>query len=127
MAAAFEHVEEADEIGLRIGVRIDQRMAHAGLRREMDDVAETVRREQRRAIASRSAMSICSNRNAGKSRELGKPRPLQRRVVIGVEIVEADDPMPSASSRRATCIPMKPAAPVTNTCSPAIAWSCHAP
>ena len=47
VAAAFEHIGKAGEIGVDIGVRIDQRMAHAGLRGEMDHVGKTVLLEQR--------------------------------------------------------------------------------
>ena len=36
-AREFEHVEGADEIGIDIGARIFEAVAHAGLRREMDD------------------------------------------------------------------------------------------
>ena len=48
VAAAFQDVEEAVEIGVDIGVRVDQRMAHAGLRGEMHDVGKAVLGEQRR-------------------------------------------------------------------------------
>ncbi len=42
MAAAFEDVGEANEIGVDIGERIDQRMAHARLRREMNDTRKAM-------------------------------------------------------------------------------------
>ena len=42
VAAAFQHVDEALDVGIDIGVRIFKRIAHAGLRREMDDMRETV-------------------------------------------------------------------------------------
>ena len=37
MAAAFEHMQEAPDIGVDIGVRVIERVADAGLRGEMDD------------------------------------------------------------------------------------------
>src|SRR4249919_1289762 len=37
VAAAFEHVEEAREVGVRIGVRIDERMPQAGVRHSLVD------------------------------------------------------------------------------------------
>ena len=46
LAAAFEHIEKPDEIGVRIGVRIDQRVAHARLRGEMHDLRKSMRGEQ---------------------------------------------------------------------------------
>ncbi len=51
MAAALQHIKEADEIGICIGIRIDQRMAHARLRREMDHVRKTVIGKQCRGSA----------------------------------------------------------------------------
>jgi len=42
VTAAFEQVGEADQVGLHIRVRILQRVAHAGLRGEMDDAVEGV-------------------------------------------------------------------------------------
>ena len=46
LPAAFQHVEEADEVRIRIGVRLEQRMAHAGLRGQMNDMREAMRGEQ---------------------------------------------------------------------------------
>ena len=46
--AAFQHVEEALQVGVDIGVRIAERMAHAGLRGEMHDMRKSVLGEQRR-------------------------------------------------------------------------------
>ena len=48
--------------------------------------------------------------------EPGQPGALQRRVVVGVEVVDADDHARRApAGPRATCMPTKPAAPVTRT------------
>ena len=35
--AAFEDMQEADEVGVDVGVRVVERIAHAGLRRQVDD------------------------------------------------------------------------------------------
>ena len=43
--ASFEHVEKAREIGIDIGMRIDQGMPHAGLGSEVHDGGETIRRK----------------------------------------------------------------------------------
>ena len=48
MPAALQHVEKALEIGVGIGVRMVDRIAHAGLRREMNDLPKPMLREQRR-------------------------------------------------------------------------------
>ena len=46
VAAAFENVEEADEIGIGVGVRMVEGVAHAGLRGEMHDAVRPFRREE---------------------------------------------------------------------------------
>jgi len=53
MAASFEDVEEADDVAVDVGARVLQRVAHAGLRGEVDHAVglEGVERGvQRRAI-----------------------------------------------------------------------------
>ena len=47
MAGELEHVDLPHQVGADIGLRIDQRVAHAGLRPEMDDAVEPVRRGER--------------------------------------------------------------------------------
>ena len=55
MPAGLQHIDEADEVGVDVGVRILERIAHAGLRREMDDA---LRRElARTARFERGAVS----------------------------------------------------------------------
>ena len=89
--AAFEHVEEAGQVGVDIGVRIDQRMAHAGLRGEMHDTGEADAPRTAPPCRSRSARSSLTKAKAGQLREFGEPRLLERRIVIGIEVVDADD------------------------------------
>jgi hypothetical protein len=52
-----------------------------------------------------------------KSLELGNGRRLQAGIVIGVEIIDADD-LIALCEQAARDMPMKPAAPVTKTDSP---------
>ncbi len=47
VTAALQHVDEALEIRIDIGVGILQRIANAGLRREMDHDGKSMLREQR--------------------------------------------------------------------------------
>ena len=47
VAAAFEHVDEALDIRIDIGVGMLERIANAGLCREMDDHGKAVLREKR--------------------------------------------------------------------------------
>ena len=53
------------EIGVDIGVRIDQRIAHAGLRGEMHDVREAVLARTSAAMPARSARSSLTKRKSG--------------------------------------------------------------
>ncbi len=46
MAAAFQDIREALQVGIHIGVGIGERMAHSGLRGEMDDVGKFLPRKQ---------------------------------------------------------------------------------
>jgi hypothetical protein len=91
--AAFEHVEEAREIGVGIGVGIDQGMAHAGLRREMHDVRKAVDCEQpRHGLAVGNVDPF--EPKGGKRLERRDPCLLQGRIVVGVEIVDTHHIMP---------------------------------
>ena len=45
--AALQHVDEALDIGVDIGVRMVDRITHAGLSREVDHHLKPVLREQR--------------------------------------------------------------------------------
>ena len=65
--AAFQDVEEADEIGVDIGVRILQRVAHAGLGRQVHDRPGSPSRTGA-AIAVRSARSSRSKRKSRAAR-----------------------------------------------------------
>ena len=48
VAAAFEDIGKADQVGIDIGRGIDGRMGDAGLRRKMRDIGEALLGEQRR-------------------------------------------------------------------------------
>ena len=90
VAAAFQHVEEAGEIGVHIRMRIDQRMAHPGLRRQMDDKRKAVLGEQRRGGGAVSEIEL-HEFEILRAGELLEPCFFELRVVIGREIVDADD------------------------------------
>ncbi len=93
LAAAFEHIEEADQIGVDVGVRIDQRIANAGLGGEMHDVGKPVRREQRGHRVAVCEIGLLEAK-LRERRKLREPRLLQSRIVVGVEVVEADNTAP---------------------------------
>ena len=90
MAAAFQHVEEAGEIGIEIGVGILQRVAHAGLGGEMHHRPEAAAGEELfggGAIGQIEAMKG----EAVELPESRQPSLLERRIVIGIEAVDPDD------------------------------------
>ncbi len=89
VAAAFEQVGEADDVRLHVGVRILQRVAHAGLRGEVDDGVEVAFLEQ---VFHHHAVGdvVLEEAEVGVGLELLQPRELQRRVVVVVEVVDAD-------------------------------------
>ena len=59
VAAALEDVHEADEVAVDVGVRVLERVAHAGLRGEVDDAPQAGRARTAPASPSRSARSSC--------------------------------------------------------------------
>ena len=90
-------------------------MAHARLRREMDDLGESAVAEERRRSGSVGQVDA-REAELRMRREPREPRLLQRDVVVRVEIVDARHrARRRRAARAATCMPMKPAAPVTST------------
>ena len=75
VATAFENIDEADHVAIDIGMGILQRIAHTGLRREVDHALRAFRREQ-----------------GGNALAIGdiQPRQLEARTVIIVEVVHPD-------------------------------------
>src|SRR5215468_4301494 len=92
MAAAFEHVYEALNVAVDVGVRIAQRVPYAGLRGEMDYVGEAMLGEKRRHAVAISEIELDEAKCLGRG-ELRATCVLQLRIVIGVEVVEPDHRM----------------------------------
>ena len=90
VAAAFEQVGEADDVGLHVGVRILQRVAHAGLRGEVDDGVEVAFFEQ---VFGHHAVGdvVFEEAEVGVGLQLFQSRELERRIIVVVEVVDADD------------------------------------
>jgi len=90
VAAAFQDVAEADQVGVDIGGRVLQRVAHPGLGGQVDHALRLVLAEHplhRLAVADvhallGEALVILDPR---------QPRLLQRHVVVVVQVVDADD------------------------------------
>ena len=90
VAAALEDVAERRQVVGDVGLGVDQRIAHAGLRREMDDATEAAGFEKlsRRARVGKVETFEPEFRQPLKA---GDPRLFQLDVVIGIEIVDARD------------------------------------
>ena len=90
VTAAFEKVEEGGEIGIEIGIRVFQRVAHASLRRKVHDRSEVTVLEQ-----SLGPLSIGEVKPMkGEIRKLpkdGEPRLFKGRIIIGIDIVHANN------------------------------------
>ena len=88
--ATFEDIEEAIEVGIGIDVRVCERMADAGLPREMDHPGETVPGEQRRDLGPIRKIGMNELESGLRPQQI-EPRLLERGIVKVVEIVEPDD------------------------------------
>ncbi len=75
----LHHVEGADDVGVDIGARVFQAVAHAGLGCEMNDRRRAGTRRQRRRTAPRSSSSASVTAKAGVLQQHGVPAVLERR------------------------------------------------
>ncbi len=89
VAAAFQHVQRAGQVAVGVGVRILDRVAHARLRREVHDAPDAPIREQRiHRLAVREVDPL--EPELFLRPQPREPRLLERRVVVRIEVVEAD-------------------------------------
>ncbi len=87
--AALQHVHEADHVAVDVGVRILDRVPHSGLCREVDHLLESTGGEQRVHPCPIGDVEL-AEREAGTPGQARQTRVLQRRVVIVVQVVDAD-------------------------------------
>src|SRR5436305_10740843 len=91
--ATLEHVDEAHQIRPRVGVRIDQRIAHASLRREMHHARELmVRKQLCDGLAIREVQLLELKRS--EAAKLLQSRILQRGIIIIIKVVYPDNRAP---------------------------------
>src|SRR5688572_4563812 len=90
VAAAFEDVDEAVEVGVHIVMRMLDRMTHAGLGREMHHNGKFFRRKQRGRRSAVGEIELDETKPL-VARELLEARLLERRIVIRRKTVDADD------------------------------------
>ena len=98
MAAGFEHVGETDQVAQRVGLRILQRIAHAGLGGEMHDAIGPDFVEQ---CAQRQVVGDIELGDADLRAKRRNPVALELRVVIIVEVVETDHGLAARGQRLA--------------------------
>ena len=92
--AAFEHVEEAGDVGIDVVVRRREGVADAGLGGEMDHMGEAEFRKQRRHAVAVLEVELAET-ECIEAGELGEARLLERGIVIGIEVVDADHGAPA--------------------------------
>jgi hypothetical protein len=103
VAGDLHHVEVPDQVRLDVGVRVLDRIAHAGLRAEMDDPSNSSpssAARQRRLSAKSTSMK--RNWSPKSALLLGDPVALQLGAVIIVDVVDADHALAARHQARAT-------------------------
>jgi hypothetical protein len=93
VSTSLKDVHETGKIGVDIGLRILQRISDAGLGCEMDHDREPVLREQ---LLDRHAIGQIQPLEAEPRTIVENIQPglLQRRIIIAVKIIQADDAPP---------------------------------
>jgi hypothetical protein len=86
----LEEDRRAADVDVGVDRGVVDRRTHARLRREVDDPVDAVLVEQTRH-ERRIADVALDEAEAGELRQLGDVAPLDRRIVVRVEVVEADD------------------------------------
>src|SRR5262249_50223652 len=90
LPTALENVEKSRQVGLRIGVRVGERMAYACLGGEMNDQWEAIFSEQAGHAAAIGKIKL-DEMEPGERGKLAQLRLFQRRIIIRIQIIEADD------------------------------------
>lgn len=94
VSAAFEHIGEANQIGIDVSVRIFQRIAHTGLRGKIDNHIEFFRCEQC-SDARRIGQIELDEAEGRRWREAFEAIFFQRDIVIIIHVVDTDDALPA--------------------------------
>src|ERR1700691_1218667 len=90
VTAAFQNVEKAGKIGIEIGIRVFQRVTHAGLRGEVDHRTEiAVVKNRLDAFAVGKIEPVKTE--FPKLPQDREPGFLERRIVVVIDVVDAED------------------------------------
>jgi hypothetical protein len=90
VAAPFQHVDEALDVGVDVGVGVFERIANARLRRKMDDQREPVLCEQRGDCRAIGKIGVDETEPRIFAQDV-EPGPLQRRIIVIIETVQTND------------------------------------
>jgi hypothetical protein len=93
MAAALQHVEKTDKVGLAVPMRLDERIANTGLSCEVNDVWKLIRGKERRHRGAIGNIKLFEP-EAPEVFEFRQPCSLESNVVIAVQVVETDNRTP---------------------------------
>src|SRR5580704_5155723 len=88
--ASFQDIDEAFEVGVDISMRMIDRMAHAGLSREVDHHGEPMFRKQLAHRRTIGQIGLHETEPCILAQDI-QPCLLQRRVIVTVEVVQTDD------------------------------------
>ncbi|KAB8109271.1 hypothetical protein EE612_045490, partial [Oryza sativa] len=94
----LEDADEAGDVGRDVRLRRAHRVAHPGLRGEVEHVREARRVEQ--PLQQRGVVDVGVEHGDAARRQQSLPRPLQGRVVVGVEVVEPHHAVPARPERQ---------------------------
>src|SRR4051794_30142132 len=93
MAASFQDICKALQVGIHVGVGVGQRMAYTGLRGEMDDVGKLLRSKQCRCRGAVCQIELDEAKSGGAV-ELLQPRRFESRVIVRRQTVDPNDLAP---------------------------------
>ena len=99
VAAAFEDVLCADDVGIDIGIRVSAAGTHAGLRCEMNDFVRTLGLEQFRHCAAVGNILAIKREPISALKDC-EPRLFEAWVIVAVEVIDADDGFPAIEQAR---------------------------
>ena len=92
VTAPFQHVEVAHQVGIGVGVRVVQRVAHPGLGGQMNDARKAPLGKECRHAAAVSQIQLLEAEIAMRG-ETGQTRLLEAHLVVVVQVVDAGDLM----------------------------------
>ena len=94
VSTAFQYVRETDEVGLDVGVRVNERISHPCLRRKMHHALKTFGGEKRLHAGGIGHIHL-DEAKIWEAAELRQPGMLEVNVVVVVEVIDTDHFIPS--------------------------------